>query len=106
MCVVFVVVGGFVFGYVFVVVWLNMLLFDVLIDYWLKVLLCIYMFDYVLIGEFGEECCDVVYFKDVFDLLKKVIFVIEDVCFYDYGGVDFIGIICVGFVVLMNGYVL
>lgn len=55
----------------------------------------VYVVDGKLMVVFGEIWCILVIMKDVFEWLKQVFLVIEDVCFYEYGGVDYMGIGCV-----------
>lgn len=76
-------------GVMFVIVLFNLLVFDVVIDYCLKIFLWIYMVDGVLFGEFGEECWDFMLIVEILLVLKDVLLVIEDVCFYEYSGVDY-----------------
>lgn len=89
------VVGGVV---IFVVMVLDVLLLD---ENKLKMfyLLIIYDKNGKEVVEVGVEKCIYVLIDEIFDVVKEVFIVIEDVCFYEYYGIDFV---CIGGVLVVN----
>lgn len=85
-----VVVGGFYY-----VVFFKFFDVQILCDIEFQEFMYVYVSDGKLMVVFGEICCCFVEMKDVLLCLKQVFLVIEDVCFYEYGGVDYKGIVCV-----------
>src|SRR4051812_34627223 len=65
---------------------------DSITSYKPKVPLRIFSADNVLLGEFGEERRSFMYLKDMPEIMKKALLSIEDVRFYEHGGIDPLGI--------------
>lgn len=59
---------------------------------------CVYVGDGCLIVEYVCEYCVFVFIENIFQSLVQVFILAEDKNFYEYGGLDFCGIICVVFV--------
>lgn len=81
-----------IIAFALVLAYPNLPALDSITDYRPKIPLRIFSADNVLIGEFGEERRNLVRIKDIPDVMKKAVLVIEDDRFYDHGGVDYIGI--------------
>lgn len=54
--------------------------------------------------EVGIEWWEYIEYKDIFEILKNVILIMEDVCFYEYDGIDLIWFGGVVIVNLIDGF--
>jgi penicillin-binding protein 1A len=65
---------------------------DALVDYRPKIPLRVYTSDKVLIGEFGQERRDFIAINNIPTIMKQALLSIEDMRFYEHGGVDYKGV--------------
>ncbi len=87
------VIGALILFFALAMAYPNLPALDSLTDYRPKIPLRIFSADNVLIGEFGEERRNLVYIKEIPDIMKKAVLAIEDDRFFEHGGVDYVGIV-------------
>src|SRR5690606_39538646 len=87
------ITGLLVAGLVLALAFPNLPSLEALTEYQPKIPLRIYTAEGTLIGEFGEERRAVVSIDEVPSALKNAIIAAEDERFYEYAGIDYLGVI-------------
>src|SRR3954463_2040187 len=65
-------------------------------DYRPKLPLSVYSAAGVLIGELGEERCQLTPIGEIPKVMKDAVIAVEDSCFYSHSGVDYMGVMRAG----------